>query len=354
MEKYDLLHEVGAGTFGKVWKAVDKSSQEVVAIKKLVRQRFHSREECLSLREIKALRILRHHPNIVSLKRVIRVGTSLYLVFEYMESNLFQVMRSRKYPFSEDEVRKWVFQVFQGLRYMHEKGYFHRDLKPDNLLVSGGLIKIGDMGSAKRINSSSPNASLIMSLWYRPPEVILGSKNYSYQVDLWAMGVIMAELLMLTPLFPGRNVSDQMSMICSILGTPTAESWPQGLVLAQASNYQYPQFPGVDLSMLLPTANDNAISLIKSLCSWDPSKRPTASEALKHPFFHGCYKLSQSLPLPTLHDKAGMIDLDDQIPNKNDEIVDNPIWKSKYGPIGKKIATTTSVDQLQPNAFGDF
>ncbi|KAK2654355.1 hypothetical protein Ddye_014211 [Dipteronia dyeriana] len=134
--KYVFIEEVGAGVFGRVWKAVDKYSGEVVAIKKLIRQKLNSREECLSLREIKSLRILKH-PNIVSLKKLFKINTRLFLVFEYMECNLLQVMRSRKGRlFSEDEVRKWCFQVFQGLHFMLEKGYFHRDLKPENLLVS--------------------------------------------------------------------------------------------------------------------------------------------------------------------------------------------------------------------------
>ncbi|KAK0596290.1 hypothetical protein LWI29_014412 [Acer saccharum] len=136
-------------------------------------------------------------------------------------------------PFSEDEVKKWCFQVFQGLRFMHDKGYFHHDLKLENLLVSGDLIKIGGMGSTKKIDSDPPHAFIIMSLWYRPPEVMLFSPNYSYHVHVWAMGAIMAELLMLRPLFPGRNVSDQMSMICSVLGSPTTETWLEGLALAK-------------------------------------------------------------------------------------------------------------------------
>ncbi|KAH7557829.1 hypothetical protein JRO89_XS11G0226300 [Xanthoceras sorbifolium] len=286
MEKYQLLNQVGAGSFGQVWKAFNKHSGEVVAIK-MLREKFHSWEECLSLEEIKSVCILKH-PNIMLLKEVIRVrdNNTLFFVFEYMEGNLLQVMRSRLCRFSENEVRHWCFQVLQGLCYMHEKGYFHRDLKPENLLVFKDLIKIGDMGSAREINSSQPCTDYVTTRWYRAPEVMLGLENYSFKVDMWAVGAIMAELFMFKPLFPGTNVPDQMFKICNVLGSPTTDSWLEGLVLAHSLNYQFPQFPGVNLSLLMPSASENAISLIKSLCSWDPRKRPSASEALRHPFFH--------------------------------------------------------------------
>ncbi|KAK2654336.1 hypothetical protein Ddye_014192 [Dipteronia dyeriana] len=147
------------------------------------------------------------------------------------------------------------------------------------------------MGSAKEINSSQPFTDYVTTRWYRAPEVILGSVDYSFKVDMWAMGAIMAEMLMFKPLFPGRNSSDQMLKICGVLGSPTAASWLGGLALAGGLNYQFPQLPGVNLSLLMPSASGNAISLIKSLCSWDPSKRPSALEALTHPFFHACYNI---------------------------------------------------------------
>ncbi|KAK2654196.1 hypothetical protein Ddye_014052 [Dipteronia dyeriana] len=290
MEKYQLLDEVGAGGFGRVWKAVNKHSGEVVAVK-MLRGKFHSWEECLSLEEVKSLRILRH-PNILSLKEVIRErDDNLFFVFEFMECDLLQIMRSRAEPFSESEVRYWCFQVFQGIHYMHRKGYIHRDLKPDNLLVSRDLIKIGDMGSAKEINSNRPLTNCVTTRWYRAPEVVLCSEDYNFKVDMWAMGAIMAELFMLKPLFPGRNLFDQMLKICSVLGSPTPESWLGGLALADGLNYQFPQLPGVNLSSMMPSASWNALSLIKSLCSWDPNKRPSASEVLTHPFFNACYNI---------------------------------------------------------------
>ncbi|KAL9447972.1 hypothetical protein AB3S75_015447 [Citrus x aurantiifolia] len=293
MERYKLIKEVGDGTFGSVWRAISKQSGEVVAIKKM-KKKYYSWEECVNLREVKSLRKM-SHPNIVKLKEVIRENDTLYFVFEYMECNLYQLMKDREKCFSEAEVRNWCFQVFQGLAYMHQRGYFHRDLKPENLLVSKDTIKIADFGLAREINSRPPFTEYVSTRWYRAPEVLLQSYLYSSKVDMWAMGAIMAELITLRPLFPGTSEADEIYKICSVIGTPTQDSWADGLLLARAINYKFPQLVGVPLSVLMPSANKDAVSLIASLCSWDPSKRPTAAEALQHPFFQSCFYVPPSL-----------------------------------------------------------
>ncbi|KAL1806089.1 hypothetical protein ACET3Z_029157 [Daucus carota] len=259
MEKYKIIKEVGSGSFGSVFKAMNTQSGEVVAIKRLNKE-FHSWEECLNLREVKSLKKM-HHANIVKLKEIIGENNFLFFVFEYMECNLYQLMSTRTKPFSESEVRNWCFQVFTGLAHMHGRGYFHRDLKPENLLVSGDIIKIADLGLAREIDS----------------------------VDMWAMGAIMAELLTNCPLFAGVNQQHQMYRICSVLGTPTEVDWAYGIELADDISYQFPQHSGVSLSQLMPSASKDVVGLIQSLCSWDPCKRPTAFEALQHPFFRSCY-----------------------------------------------------------------
>ncbi|XVF13743.1 hypothetical protein REPUB_Repub08aG0234100 [Reevesia pubescens] len=293
MERYKLIKEVGDGTFGTVWRAINKLSGEVVAIKKM-KKKYYSWEECVNLREVKSLRRM-NHPNIVKLKEVIRENDILYFVFEYMECNLYQLMKDREKLFSEVEIRNWCFQVFQGLAYMHQRGYFHRDLKPENLLVSKDIIKIADFGLAREISSQPPYTEYVSTRWYRAPEVLLQSYLYTSKVDMWAMGAIMAELFTLRPLFPGTSEADEIYKICSVIGTPIKDLWPDGLNLARAINYQFPQFAGVHMSVLIPSASDDAINLITSLCSWDPCKRPTAAEALQHPFFQSCFYVPPSL-----------------------------------------------------------
>ncbi|XP_018511709.2 LOW QUALITY PROTEIN: cyclin-dependent kinase F-4 [Brassica rapa] len=144
MERFNFVKEVGDGTFGNVWRAVNKQTGEFVAIKKM-KKKYYSWEECVNLREVKSLSRM-NHPNIVKLKEVIRENDNMYFVFEYMECNLYQLMKDRPKLFAESDIRNWCFQVFQGLSYMHQHGYFHRDLKPENLLVSKDVIKIADLG----------------------------------------------------------------------------------------------------------------------------------------------------------------------------------------------------------------
>ncbi|XP_059656995.1 cyclin-dependent kinase F-4-like isoform X2 [Cornus florida] len=293
MERYKIIKEVGDGTFGSVWRAINKQTGEVVAIKKMKRK-YYSWEECINLREVKSLRKM-NHPNIVKLKEVIRENDILYFVFEYMECNLYQLMKNRAKLFSEAEIKNWCFQVFQGLAYMHRHGYFHRDLKPENLLVSKDIIKIADFGLAREINSQPPYTEYVSTRWYRAPEVLLQSPTYNSAVDMWAMGAIMAELFTLRPLFPGSSEADEIYKICNVIGTPTESEWAEGLQLASAINYQFPQLTGVHLSVLMPSVSEDAISLVRLLCSWNPCKRPTALEALQHPFFQSCYYVPPSL-----------------------------------------------------------
>lgn len=293
MERYRIIKEVGDGTFGSVWRAINKQSGEIVAIKKMKRK-YYSWEECMNLREVKALRRM-NHPNIVKLKEVIRENDILYFVFEYMEYNLYQLMKNRGKLFSEHEIRNWCFQIFQGLSYMHQRGYFHRDMKPENLLVTKNVIKIADFGLAREIYSQPPFTEYVSTRWYRAPEILLLSPTYDSAVDMWAMGAIMAELFTLRPLFPGISEADEIYKICSVVGTPRESSWSEGLLLAEMLNYQFPEFGGIDLSVLLPSASASAVNLISSLCSWDPRKRPTAAMALQHPFFQSCYYIPPSL-----------------------------------------------------------
>nr|XP_019705611.1 cyclin-dependent kinase F-4 isoform X2 [Elaeis guineensis] len=289
MERYKLIKKAGDGTFGSVWRAINKQTGEVVAIKKMKRK-YYSWEECMNLREVKSLRRM-NHPNIVKLKEVIRENDILYLVFEYMDCNLYQLMKDRGKVFSENEIRNWSFQIFQALAFMHQHGYFHRDLKP----VTKDVIKVADFGLAREVCSQPPYTEYVSTRWYRAPEVLLQSSVYDSAVDIWAMGAIMAELFTLRPLFPGLSEVDEIYRICKVIGSPNENSWAEGLQLAGVIKYQFPQFSSIHLSVLIPSASKEAIDLISLLCNWDPCKRPKADEALQHSFFQSCFYIAPSV-----------------------------------------------------------
>eukprot|EP00252_Welwitschia_mirabilis_P017871 TRINITY_DN397_c0_g1_i1.p1 TRINITY_DN397_c0_g1~~TRINITY_DN397_c0_g1_i1.p1 ORF type:complete len:425 (-),score=65.20 TRINITY_DN397_c0_g1_i1:316-1590(-) len=273
-----------------------------------MKRKYYSWEECMNLREVKSLRKM-NHPNIVKLKEVIREHNQLFFVFEFMECNLYQLMKGKDKPFPESKIRNWCYQLFKALAYMHQHGYFHRDLKPENLLVTRDVIKIADFGLAREVSSEPPFTDYVSTRWYRAPEVLLQSSVYNSAVDMWAMGAIMAELFTFSPLFPGSNELDEIHKICNVIGSPDHQTWSDGLRLANSMKYQFPQVICKELSTLIPTASPEAIDLMTSLCAWDPKKRPTAAEALQHPFFQSCMYIPPSIRMkdskPQLASKTG-------------------------------------------------
>lgn len=283
MEKYKIIKVVGDGAYGSVYKAINTSNGEVVAIKKMKRK-FGSWEECMNLREIKSLRSLRH-PNIVRLQEVLRVNEELHFVFEFLEENAYQLIKDRKDPLGEDRIRSLIFQTLQGLAYMHRHGFFHRDMKPENLMVQGDVLKIADFGLAREIRSAPPFTDYVSTRWYRAPEILLRSTSYNSPVDIFAVGVIMAELYSMRPLFPGENEHDQIIKLCRVLGKPDPQVWPEGYRLASKIGFTFPSFEAIPLESIIPNASPAAINLMLQMLAYNPQKRPTAFECLKHRYF---------------------------------------------------------------------
>ncbi|XP_071532841.1 serine/threonine-protein kinase MAK isoform X2 [Panulirus ornatus] len=284
MNRYVTLNELGTGTYGSVVLGQRIDTGEKVAIKRMKRK-FYSWDEAMNLREVKSLKKL-SHANVVKLKEVIRENDTLYFVFEYMKENLYQLMKSREKHFSESMVRNIVGQVLQGLAFMHKHGYFHRDMKPENLLCMGPeLVKIADFGLAREIRSRPPYTDYVSTRWYRAPEVLLRSTNYSSPIDIWAVGAIMAEIYTFRPLFPGSSEIDQIFKICSVIGTPDKREWPEGYSLAQQMNFKFPQFSPTPLATLIPNASQDAVQLMAEMMRWNPARRPTAQQCLRFSFF---------------------------------------------------------------------
>lgn len=249
-----------------------------------MKKKFYSWEECMALREIKSLRKL-NHKNIVKLKEVIRVNDDLYFVFEYLDQNVYQLIKDRTTDLPESQVKSIIYQTLEGLAYMHKHGFFHRDLKPENLLASGDIVKIADFGLAREIRSRPPFTDYVSTRWYRAPEILLRSTSYNSPIDIFAMGAIMAELYMLRPLFPGQNETDQIYKTCAVLGSPSKTDWPEGFKLASQIGFSFPKFVSTSLKTIIPNASDEAIDLMEKMMQYDPQKRPTAAQCLEHDYF---------------------------------------------------------------------
>jgi protein kinase len=283
MNRYKVLKALGDGTYGCVSRAQNKQTGEVVAIKKF-KQKYRSWDECVKLREVASLRKL-IHPNIVKLKEVIRENDELHLVFEHMDSNLYEFIKGRTKALPESKVRNMMFQTLQALLHCHKNGYFHRDMKPENILVKGDAVKLADFGLAREIRARPPFTDYVSTRWYRAPEVLLRSAVYNSPLDIWATGAIMAELYTARPLFPGSSESDQLFKICSVCGTPSQSAWPDGYRLAAKINFKFPRFVPTDLGTLVPQASPEGLELMNGSMQWDPNSRLSAARCLQHPYF---------------------------------------------------------------------
>ena len=311
MNRYTLISQLGDGSFGVVHKASNNTTQEIVAVKKM-KQRFITWEECLQLREIQSLRRLQH-ANIIKLKEVVRENTELYMIFEYMEMNIFQIMKNRsdrigsiQSIFTDKEIRSIMCQTLLGLSAVHKGGFMHRDLKPENLLTKGDTVKIADFGLAKEIRSRPPFTEYVSTRWYRAPEIILRSTHYNSPIDIWALGVIFAELYLNRPLFPGSSDTDQLFKICSVMGAPSSADWDEGLQLARRMNVRFPSLSPTPLRQIIPNAPPAAIDLIEQMLRFNPVERPTCTGCLNHPFFTGKEdSYSSAPPITSLYTGIG-------------------------------------------------
>ena len=291
-----MITRLGGGSFADVYKAKEKSTGDLVAIK-VLKRKYKKWEDCLELRECRSLQKLHEESlsnkpgeeNIIKLKQIIfikKTGT-LNLVFEFMETDLLELMKSREpNKLNEDQIRDIMHQTLLGLAFMHKYGFFHRDMKPENLLLTGNKIKIADFGLAREIRSVPPYTEYVSTRYYRAPECILQSTNYNSPIDIWGLGCIMAEMyLHPQPLFCGANEKEVLFRICSVLGTPTYDTWNDGIQQANIIGLKFPTNPGTDLEKIIPGASCEAIDLMKLMLQWDPNKRATAKLLLKHPFF---------------------------------------------------------------------
>ncbi|XP_057868180.1 probable serine/threonine-protein kinase At1g54610 isoform X1 [Cryptomeria japonica] len=287
-DTFQKLDKIGQGTYSNVYKARDIDTGKIVALKKVRFDNLEPESVKFMAREILVLRRL-DHPNVVKLEGLVtsRMSCSLYLVFEYMEHDLAGLAASQGVVFTEPQVKCYMHQLLSGLEHCHSRGVLHRDIKGSNLLLdNSGVLKIADFGLATFYNpdQKQPMTSRVVTLWYRPPELLLGATEYDATVDLWSAGCILAELLAGKPIMPGRTEVEQLHKIFKLCGSPSEEYWKKSK-LPHATIFK-PQQPYK--RCIRETFKDflpSSLILIEILLSIDPTDRGTASSALKSEFF---------------------------------------------------------------------
>ena len=295
MEDYEMLTRLGGGSFADVYKALEISTGEIVAIK-ILKKKYKKLEECEELRECRSLQILnkissyeKGFENIINLKKIIftKKTNTLNLIFEYMEQDLLELMKlNEPSHMTEEKIKDIIYQSLQGLAFMHKYGFFHRDIKPENILLSKDKVKIADFGLAREIRTLPPYTEYVSTRYYRAPECILKSTNYNSPIDIWALGCVMAEMyLHPQPLFYGANEKEVLYRICTILGSPNQDNWAEGVQLSHLKDIKFPNCFRTELKDVIKNASDDAIDLMERMLRWDPKKRETADNLLKHKFF---------------------------------------------------------------------
>mmetsp|Transcript_47057 Transcript_47057/g.86235 ORF Transcript_47057/g.86235 Transcript_47057/m.86235 type:complete len:583 (-) Transcript_47057:171-1919(-) len=286
MHKYRLTSKKGEGTFSEVLKAQSIKSGKYVAIK-CMKNNFDSIDQVNNLREIQALRRLTGHPNIIKLHEVLYDEPTgrLALVFELMDMNLYEAIKGRRHYLPEEKVKHYMYGTLKALDHVHRNGIFHRDVKPENLLLLDDDIKLADLGSCRGIYSRQPYTEYISTRWYRAPECLLTDGYYNFKMDMFAAGSVCFEVVALFPLFPGQNEMDQVQKIHNVLGTPSPELLRKFKLNASHMDFNFPEKKGSGIERLIPHASQEVVSLMLKLLKYDPDERIVARQALKDPFF---------------------------------------------------------------------
>uniref|UniRef100_A0A8C9Q5Q8 cyclin-dependent kinase n=1 Tax=Spermophilus dauricus TaxID=99837 RepID=A0A8C9Q5Q8_SPEDA len=279
LETYVKLDKLGEGTYATVFKGRSKLTENLVALKE-IRLEHEEGAPCTAIREVSLLKNLKH-ANIVTLHDLIHTDRSLTLVFEYLDSDLKQYLDHCGNLMSMHNVKIFMFQLLRGLAYCHRRKILHRDLKPQNLLINErGELKLADFGLARAKSVPTKTYSNeVVTLWYRPPDVLLGSTEYSTPIDMWGVGCIHYEMATGRPLFPGSTVKEELHLIFRLLGTPTEETWPGVTALSEFRAYNFPGEPGAgELTGLLGLRP-------QPRRSYESKSRLSAEAALSHPYF---------------------------------------------------------------------
>jgi cell division cycle 2-like protein len=299
VDLYKKLERIEEGTYGIVYRAINKETGEIVALKRLKLDKEREGFPVTSIREISTLLKI-DHPNIISLREVVVSDTDvlgIFIVMEYVEHDLKSLMLEIKDPFCISEAKSIMRQLLLAIDVLHSNWIIHRDLKTSNLLYNRqGKVKVADFGLARTYGSpllaiptvdyeENKMTPIVVTLWYRAPELVLGQEEYTTAIDMWSIGCIMAELLLNQPLFQGNGEIDQLYQIFQLLGTPNENTWYGFSSLPNLRLISFPDQPYNHLRSKFPMISDNGLDLLNNLFIYDPLKRINAKDALDHVWF---------------------------------------------------------------------
>ncbi|KAL0124822.1 hypothetical protein PUN28_006586 [Cardiocondyla obscurior] len=296
-KQYDIVRRLGKGAYGIVWKAIEKKRKDTVAVKKIFDAFRNQTDAQRTFREIMFLLSFANHENIIKLIGLHKADNDrdIYLVFEYMETDLHNVIKRGN--ILKDIHKVFImYQLFKAIKYIHSGNVIHRDLKPSNVLLNAQChCKIADFGLARSVTQigegdgetgSDPTLTdYVATRWYRAPEILIASKRYTKGIDMWSLGCILGEMLLEKPLFPGSSTINQVERIMATLPPPTDED-----LMSVSAGYgtnlleKTPNRPRRTLKDLLPEITEKALDLISNLIVFNPTQRLTAVEALEHPY----------------------------------------------------------------------
>uniref|UniRef100_A0A1I8FX20 mitogen-activated protein kinase n=1 Tax=Macrostomum lignano TaxID=282301 RepID=A0A1I8FX20_9PLAT len=308
-KKYEIKKRLGKGAYGIVWKAIDRRTGEVVALKKIFDAFRNQTDAQRTFREIAFLQEFADHPNIVKLLNVIKAENDkdIYLVFESMDTDLHNVIK--KGNILKDVHKQYImYQMFKATYYVHSGNCIHRDQKPSNVLLdSECFVKLCDFGLARslsqlgRVDEGGADPALteyVATRWYRAPEILLASHRYTKGVDMWSLGCILGEMLLGKPLFPGSSTLNQIERIMSAIPSPSQEDIRSIGSAYGASILEKAAVRGRrSLESLVPNVDPVAMDLMQRLLQFNPDKRLTAEEALRHPYVRRFHNPAEEIAL---------------------------------------------------------
>jgi serine/threonine protein kinase len=300
MDRYTRLDKLGQGTYAVVYKGLDNTTGESVAMK-ILKIPGEEGVPGTALREISILKLL-SHPNILGLREVINEPDRFAIVTDYMDVDLRRfLLQQHGRPLDPNLLCSYAFQLLCGMFVFQTHRVMHRDLKPENILLNTeGLLKICDFGLSRYATFPERQYSHnVVTLWYRAPELMFGTRHYDMAIDVWSAGVIIAELVRGQALFPGDSDVDQLHRIFRVLGSPTPDSLPNYDELIE-DNLSLPEYPAVPLRDALDSTDDQLVDLIQKMLTYNPKQRITSYEALKHPYFDRVAPKTREVCLPAM------------------------------------------------------